>query len=182
MLPLALLGLFLWISLLLWRFNTKTVAMPVEGEESPSGWCPPPAGEDSPSPQSPHPGKQSHSTISASSTQSEGNTPQTSGASRGLEHKTVDTEVLQAPSKVNSGITPTTQESPKTPVPMLSSGPETRERLKFILGASEDNSSDEETVASKALSGASQPLTSDNKSSPLQASPLLLHSSSSGIK
>lgn len=182
MLPLALLGLFLWISLLLWRFNTKTVATPMEGEESPSGWRPPPAGEDLPPSQSPHPGEQSHSTISASSTQSEGNRPQASSASRGLEPKTVDSEVLQAPSKVNSGLTPTTQESPKTHLPMRSSGPEMRERLKFILGASEDNSSDEEPVVSEPLSDASQPLTSDNKSSPQQASPSQLHSSSSGIK
>ncbi|XP_070759737.1 acetyl-CoA carboxylase 2 isoform X2 [Enoplosus armatus] len=65
---------------------------------------------------------------------------------------------------------------------MLSSGSEARERLKFILGASEDNSSDEEPLVTKPPSGASQPPTSTHRSSPQQASSAVPQSSSSGIK
>lgn len=57
----------------------------------------------------------------------------------------------------SSSSSPRSQKSPKRKVPMLSSGPEARERLKFILGASEDNSSDEEPVATKPPSCAPLP-------------------------
>lgn len=166
MLPLAGLGLILWILLLLWWINTKTVAMPVKGEESPSGCDPPPAEEEVPSTQSPHPG----------------DSLQVSGAS-GV--KTLDAEAPQASSEVNSekpSLPPTAQNPSRTKVPMLSSGPEARERLKFILGASEDNSSDEEPLVTKPPSGASQPQTSTDRASPQQASSAAPQSSSSGIK
>ncbi|KAM9858236.1 acetyl-CoA carboxylase 2 isoform 2-T2 [Aulostomus maculatus] len=67
---------------------------------------------------------------------------------------------------------------------MLRSGPGAGERLKFILGASEDNSSDEEPLVTKPPSGASQPQPppSAAKSSPHQASAVVPQSSSSGIK
>lgn len=182
MLPFAVLGLILWILLLLWRINTKTVAMPVKGEESPSGCGPPAAEEDVLTTQSPHPGEHSLSTASTISVQNEENNPQ---ASVGLEVKTLDSEALQASCEVNSGkpsLQPTTQTPPITNVPMLSSGPEARERLKFILGASEDNSSDEEPVVSKPPSGASQPPTSTHPAPPQQMSSEVTKSSSSSIK
>ncbi|XP_051278082.1 acetyl-CoA carboxylase isoform X2 [Dicentrarchus labrax] len=185
MLPFAVLGLILWILLLLWRINTKTVVMPVKGEESPSGCGPPAAEEDMPATQPPHPGEHSLSTVPTTSTHSGDNSPQASSASVGLEVKTVDTEALQASSEVNSEkplLPPTTQRPSRTKVPMLSSGPEARERLKFILGASEDNSSDEEPLVNKPPSGASQPPTSTSRSSPQQASCAEPQSSSSSIK
>lgn len=178
MLPFAVLGLILWILLLLWRINTKTVAMPVKGEESPSCCRPPAAGEDLPAMNSPHPGEHSLSTVPSTSTQNEDNRPQASSVLG-------DTEALQASSEVNSekpSLPPTTQKPSKTHAPMLSSGPEARERLKFILGASEDNSSDEEPLVTKPPSGASQPPTPNHKSSPQQASSARPQPSSSGIK
>lgn len=185
MLPFAVLGLILWILLLLWRINTKTVAMPVKGEESPSGCDPPAAMEDVSTAQSPHPGKHSLSAVPTTSTRNEDNSPQASSASEGLEVKIVGAEALQASSEVKSGkpsLPPTTQKPSRTKVPMLSSGPEARERLKFILGASEDNSSDEEPLVTKPPSGAPQPPTSTHRSSPQQVSSAVPQSSSSGIK
>lgn len=182
MLPLAGLGLILWILLLLWWINTKTVAMPVKGEESPSGCDPPPAEEEVPSTQSPHPGEHSSSAAPATAKRDEDNSLQVSGTS-GV--KTLDAEAPQASSEVNSekpSLPPTTQNPSRTKVPMLSSGPEARERLKFILGASEDNSSDEEPLVTKPPSGASQPQTSTDRASPQQASSAAPQSSSSGIK
>lgn len=181
MLPFAVLGLILWISLLLWRIITKAVAMPVKGEESPSGCGPPAAEEDMPVTQSPHPGEHSLSTAPTTSAHNEDNSSQAGCAPAG-QVKAVDTEALQESSEVNSEKPPTTQTSSKTKVPMLKSGPEGRERLKFILGASEDNSSDEEPLVSKPPSGASQPPASTNKSYPQEASTAARRSSSSGIK
>ncbi|KAI4820983.1 hypothetical protein KUCAC02_028936 [Chaenocephalus aceratus] len=63
MLPFAVLGLIVWILLFLWRINTKTLAMPVKGEESPPGCGAPAAEEDKPATQSPHPGEHSLSTV-----------------------------------------------------------------------------------------------------------------------
>lgn len=185
MLPFAVLGLILWILLLLWRTNTKTVAMPEKGEESPSGCGPSAAQEDMPAPHSLRPGKHSLSTVPTTSAHNEDNGPQANCASAGLEVKTADNEVQQASSEVNSEQIPPppiTQKPSKTKVPMLSSGPEARERLKFILGASEDNSSDEEPLVTKPPSGASQPPTSTPKSSPLQVSSAVPQPSSSSIK
>lgn len=182
MLPLAVLGLILWILLLLWRVNTKTVAMPVKGEESPSGCGTPAAEEDKSATHSPRPDKHS---LSTTSTHNEDDSPQADGACAGLEVKTVDTEALQASSEVHlekPSLPASTQKSTETNVPMLRSGPQARERLKFILGASEDNSSDEELVVTKPPSGTSQPPTPASKSSSQQASSAAPQSSSSGIK
>lgn len=184
MLLFAVLGLILWILLLLWRINTQTVVMPVKGKESPSGCRPPAAEEDLHATQSPHAGKLSLSTVPSTSAQIENNRPQASSASWALKVKT-DTEALQASLEVNSKkpyLPPNTQKPSKTHAPMLSSGPEARERLKFILGASEDNSSDEELVVTKPPSGASPLQTCDHKSSPQQAASARPQSSSSGIK
>ncbi|TKS78760.1 Acetyl-CoA carboxylase 2 [Collichthys lucidus] len=180
MLPFAVLGLILWILLLLWRINTKTVAMPVKGEESPSGCGPPAAEEDMPVTQSPHPGEHSLSTAPTTSAHNEDTSSQAGCAPAG-QGKAVDTEALQESSEVNSEKPPTTLTSSTSKVPMLKSGPEGRERLKFILGASEDNSSDEEPLVSKPPSGASQPPASTNKN-PQEASTAARRSSSSGIK
>ncbi|KAM7391893.1 hypothetical protein PAMP_022541 [Pampus punctatissimus] len=156
--------------------------MPDKGEEPPSGCGPSAAQEDMPAAHSPHPDKHSLSTIPTTSTHNEDNSPQVSCASAGLKVKAADTEVQRASSEVNSE-SPITQKSSKTNVPMLSSGPEARERLKFILGASEDNSSDEEPLVTKPPSGvASQPPSSTPKSSPLQAFSAAPQPSTSGIK
>uniref|UniRef100_A0A667YI67 acetyl-CoA carboxylase n=1 Tax=Myripristis murdjan TaxID=586833 RepID=A0A667YI67_9TELE len=113
MLPLVALGLSLWVLLLLWKINTKTLAMPEKGEESPvdCGSCA--AQEERPATRTSPPDKHSMATVPATSTHHEENKPQ--------------------------------------------AGPEARERLKFILGASEDNSSDEEPLVTKPPTGASQP-------------------------
>lgn len=171
MFPFAVLGLILWILLLLWRINTKTVAMP-------SGCGPPAVEDDMPATQSPDPGEHSLSTVPTTSPHNEDKSPQASGVCVALKVKKVDTEVnSEKPSSLASN-----QKSTKTKVPMLSSGPEARERLKFILGASEDNSSDEEPLLTKRPSSASQPPTSTLKSAPPPASSAVPQSSSSGIK
>nr|XP_046243287.1 acetyl-CoA carboxylase isoform X2 [Scatophagus argus] len=185
MLPFAVLGLILWILLLLWRINTKTAVMPVKGEESPSGGGPPADEEDMSATQSSHPGKHFLSTVPTTSTHNEDNRPQVSSSSAGLEIKTVDSEALQMSPEVDSekpSLSSATQKPSKANAPMLSSGPEARERLKFILGASEDNSSDEEGLVAKPPSGASQPLTSSHKCSPERVSSAVQQCSSSSIK
>ncbi|XP_033978244.1 acetyl-CoA carboxylase isoform X1 [Trematomus bernacchii] len=167
MLPFAVLGLIVWILLFLWRINTKTLTMPVKGEESPPGCGTPAAEEDKPATQSPHPGEHSLSTVPNAVTQNGDISP----ASTGLEVQTV--KALQASSEVSSekpSLRPNTQRPFRPRGPMLSSGPEDRERLKFILGASEDNSSDEEPLVSKPPSGAAQPPPSAPKPSPDVAS------------
>ncbi|XP_031712065.1 acetyl-CoA carboxylase isoform X1 [Anarrhichthys ocellatus] len=185
MFHLVVLGLILWIFLRLWRNNTKTVTMPVKKEESPSGCGPPAAEEDMPAAQSPHPGEHSLSSDPTISTHNGDNSPQASSASAGLEVKAVDTEVLQASSEINaekSSRRMNTQKPPKTKVPMLSSEPEARARLKFILGASEDNSSDDEPLVTKPPSGASLPPTYAPKPFPQQVSSAGPQTSSSGMK
>ncbi|XP_008280275.1 acetyl-CoA carboxylase isoform X1 [Stegastes partitus] len=180
MLLLAVLGLILWILLLLWRINTRAVAMPLKGEESSSGCSPSAAKEDIPAP-----GEHSVSTVTTTSTHNQDNSPQSDHESSGLQVKTVGSEAPQASSEVNSeepSAPKTTQTRSKTITAMLSSGPEARERLKFILGASEDNSSDEEPLVSKPPSGASQPPNSTPRSSPQQAASAVPQPSSSGIK
>ncbi|CAB1453393.1 unnamed protein product [Pleuronectes platessa] len=180
MFVLAALGLILWILLLLWRINTKKVAMPVKGEESPS-----PAEEDMSAPHTPHTREHSLSTVPTTSACKENNSSPADGASSGLDVKTLDSEPPQSSSEVNSkapSLPPTSQKPHKTKVPMFSSGPEARERLKFILGASEDNSSDEEPLVTKPPSGAAQPSTSTRKSAPQQASCAPRQPSYSGIK
>lgn len=181
MLPFAVLGLVLWILLLLWRINIKTGAMPEKGDGCGSSA----AQEDMPAAHSPCPGKHSLSTTPSTSAHNEDDSPHANSASVGLEVNIADAKVLQASSEVNSEETsspPITQTPSKTKAPMLSSGPEARSRLKFILGASEDYSSDDEPVVTKPPSRASLPPTSTPKSSPLQASTETLQPSSSGIR
>ncbi|KAK1893031.1 PAN2-PAN3 deadenylation complex catalytic subunit PAN2 [Dissostichus eleginoides] len=185
MLPFAVLGLIVWILLFLWRINTTMLAMPVKGEESPPGCGPPAAEEDKPATQSPHPGEHSLSTVPNAVTQNGDISPQgdSSPASTGLEVQTV--KALQASSEVSSekpSLRPNTQRPFRPRGPMLSSGPEDRERLKFILGASEDNSSDEEPLVSKPPSGAAQPPPSAPKPSPVVASSAAPQNISSGMK
>ncbi|XP_020505570.2 acetyl-CoA carboxylase isoform X2 [Labrus bergylta] len=180
MLPFALLGLILWILLILWRINIQTEAMPVKGEE------PSPADEeDVPAKQSPHPGANSLAAAPKSSKHSEDNSLQADRASVALQVKTRDCEAVQATTEVNSGessLQKTSQKPSKATRPMLSSGPEARDRLKFILGASEDNSSDDEPLITKPPSGSSQPSSTKPRASSQQAPIAALQSSSSGIK
>ncbi|XP_074527459.1 acetyl-CoA carboxylase isoform X2 [Halichoeres trimaculatus] len=176
MLLLTLLGLILWILLQLWRINTQTEAMPVKGEESP-----PAAEEDVPAKQSSHIGEHSLSAVHEGLKHNEENSLQ---ASASPEVKTKQHEAEQASSEVNSekpSVGTITQTSSRAAAPMLSSGPEARDRLKFILGASEDNSSDEEPLVTKPPS-ASCPPPSNSRSSSQQTSSAELKSSSSGIK
>ena len=142
--------------------------MPVKGEESP-----PAAEKEKPAPQSLHQGEHSQSTAPTTSTHNEDNGPQASGASAGPAVETVDTEVN--PDKPS--LPETTKNLPRTKGPMFSSGPEVRERLKFILGASEDNSSDEEPLVAKPPSRAAQLPTCNQKPSPPQASAAVRRSS-----
>uniref|UniRef100_A0A7N6AKA8 acetyl-CoA carboxylase n=1 Tax=Anabas testudineus TaxID=64144 RepID=A0A7N6AKA8_ANATE len=181
MLPFAVLGFILWILVLLWRINTKTVAMPVKGEETPSH-CGLPAAEEAT--HTPHPGKHSLSTVPTTSTHNVTNNLLAESTSAGPEVRRGLSEPSQS-LEVNPELQllpSTTQKSYETNVPMLSSGPEARKRLKFILGASEDNSSDEEPLVTKPPSGASQPPTFTSRSSPEQPSSAGPQTSSSGIK
>lgn len=178
MLEFALWGFILWV-LLLWRINSKTVTMPVKGEELPSA-----AEEDVPTARSPDAGMDPLSTVAAASQHAEHNVPQAASAFAGLCGRIVDSDALQGSMEANSKpkVLPTTQKPSKSVPPMLSSGPKARERLKFILGASEDNSSDEEPLVTKPPSGASQPPTSTIKSSPPQAPSVVPQPSSTVIK
>lgn len=154
--------------------------MPVKGEELPSA-----AEEDVPTARSPNAGMDPLSTVAAASQHAEHDVPQAASASAGLYGRTVDSDVLQGSMEANSKqptVLPTTQKPSKSVPPMLSSGPKARERLKFILGASEDNSSDEEPLVTKPPSGASQPPTSTIKSSPPQAPSVVPQPSSTVIK
>ncbi|XP_054628286.1 acetyl-CoA carboxylase isoform X2 [Dunckerocampus dactyliophorus] len=155
----AVLGLILWIFFLLRRIS-NTLAMPEKGDESSSGSSPSELQEDVPVAHSPHPGQQ------CVSAHQENNTLQAPSSSVG-------------PLVKECSITPKTS---TTNVPMLRSRSEVRERLKFILGASEDNSSDDEPLAAKPPSGASQPLTFTAKSPHHQASCEGAQSSSLGMK
>lgn len=146
MLHLALLGLILWILYLFWRINTKSPMMPVKEDKTSDG-CQPSAKVSSTA-QSPPPGEHSPSTVPSTSEQRDGPGPQIGTTPGDLEVKTVDTEAPQVTSAART-----------SGAHMPSSGPETRERLKFILGASEDNSSDDEPTADKPPGGVPQPLT-----------------------
>nr|XP_020449981.1 acetyl-CoA carboxylase 2 isoform X2 [Monopterus albus] len=182
MLPFAVLGLILWILFLLWKSNAKSVVMPVKEEESSSDCGSPAAEEKMPASQTPHLEKHSLSTAPTTSTHNE--SPLSDSTSVGLEVKTVDSEPPQS-SKVNSELQllpQNFQEPHKTDVPMPGSGTKARERLKFILGASEDNSSDEEAPVTKPPSGACQPPTSTPSSSSQQMSCAVPQSSSLHIR
>uniref|UniRef100_A0A7N6A6G0 acetyl-CoA carboxylase n=1 Tax=Anabas testudineus TaxID=64144 RepID=A0A7N6A6G0_ANATE len=143
--------------------------MPVKGEETPSH-CGLPAAEEAT--HTPHPGKHSLSTVPTTSTHNVTNNLLAESTSAGPEVRRGLSEPSQS-LEVNPELQllpSTTQKSYETNVPMLSSGPEARKRLKFILGASEDNSSDEEPLVTKPPSGASQPPTFTSRSSPEQPS------------
>ncbi|XP_041854600.1 acetyl-CoA carboxylase isoform X2 [Melanotaenia boesemani] len=181
----AVLGLILCMILLLWRINTKIVAMPTKGEESPPD-CGPPAGSEdiSSTHTAPNAAKKFPSTVSAASVHEHDNIP-VNGECAGLAVKTVKPDPPQTFSEVNAEqplLPKTTQNTFKSTPPRLSSGPEARERLKFILGASEDNSSDEEALVTKPPRGASQPPASVLKPSTEQAPNVVPPPSSSVIR
>ncbi|KAK5615757.1 hypothetical protein CRENBAI_022544 [Crenichthys baileyi] len=175
-LPVAL--AFIWILMLLWRNKTTTVAMPgkredsVEKDISTARGCS-------------HASKPSLSAPAPKSKCNDGNNHLASCESAGLSVKGAESDPLQASPKVNSAQAPlpqTPQKPSNTIPPMLSSRSEPRERLKFILGASEDNSSDEEVLVTKPPSGASQPLVSASRSATDQASAAVSPPSSSVLK
>lgn len=172
MIHLALIGFILWIVYLFWRTNTKPLMIPVKEDKTQSDGCGSSAQEDPSTAQSPPPGEHSPSTVPSTSEQNEGPRPQIMSTSEEVE--TQDAEALQVLSAVRPSST-------HTPVE-LSSGPGARERLKFILGASEDNSSDDEPVVAKLPRGAPQPRTSNQISSPQQPSCAQAESLSSTIK
>lgn len=161
MLYLALIGFILWILHLFWRINTKPLMIPVKEDKTPSDGWPPSAREDASTAQSPPPGEHSLSTVPSTSEQNDGPRPQIVSTSGDLNVETLDAEALQVASAVRPSSTCT---------PKPNSGPDARERLKFFLGASEDNSSDDEPVVTKPPSGAPQPRTSNQISSPQQDS------------
>lgn len=106
-----------------------------------------------------------------------------SSESADVSAKSAEHDPLQASCKVNSGqplLLQTTQE-PANPVPPMLS-PRARERLKFFLGASEDNSSDEEVLMTKPPSGAYQPAASAPKSAAELAAADVFRPSSSMLK
>lgn len=152
--------------LLLWKRTTEAAAMPKEGED-----CGPPAAqEDVPAT---HYLSEHCPSTAPTSTPKEETLPQTT--------KTLDPEVQQTPSEGTSEApSQSTQKASKCKVPMVRPGPVSRrERLKFILGASEDNSSDEELLATRPPSGTSQP---PAKPPPQQAPAEVPQTSSSRMK
>lgn len=173
MLHLALLGFILWILYSLWRINTKPLMIPVKEDKTPSDGWPPSAKEDPSTAQPPPPGEHSLSTVPSISEQNEGPRPQIVSTSGDPKVETRDAEAPQVPSAARPS---------STRAPKLSSGPDARKRLKFILGASEDNSSDDEPVVAKPPSGAPQPRMSNQMSSPQQDSCARAGSHSSTIK
>lgn len=141
MLPLAALGIFLWVLLLLWRYRTTAVSMPVKEDEA-----------------APH-------SAEAAAAAARGAVP---AAYSSPDTETSDSDTQQSSPEVNSEkppLPPTAEKPARGRAPMLSSGPEARERLKFILGASEEYSSDEEHVAPRPPSGVSQPAAANHRAS-----------------
>ncbi|XP_012718883.2 acetyl-CoA carboxylase isoform X2 [Fundulus heteroclitus] len=154
---------FIWILMLLWRNKTTTAAMPGKSEGS--------VKEDIST-------AQTRCRAGAPKSKcNDGNSLLASRESAGVSDKVAEPDPLQASVKVNSG-----QKPWKSIPPMLSSRSEARQRLKFILGASEDNSSDEEVLLTKPPSGASQPLASAPKSATEQAPAAASPSSSVVLK
>ncbi|XP_053725576.1 acetyl-CoA carboxylase isoform X1 [Synchiropus splendidus] len=166
MLAFAVWGFILCVLLILWRSNRKTLAMPEKGEESPPG-CSPAADQwDEPHPHPPPPDQHSLSRHEPTSKPNNVNRPEAS--QQASSERSSETKL------------PDTQKPSTSTVPMVKSGPGSREKLKFILGASEDNSSDEEPLTAKPPSGSSQTATSTVRPPPQQiAAP---PPSSSGIK
>ncbi|XP_043967456.1 acetyl-CoA carboxylase isoform X2 [Gambusia affinis] len=104
-----------------------------------------------------------------------------SSESADVSAKSAEHDPLQASCKVNSGQPLQTTQEPANPVPPMLS-PRARERLKFFLGASEDNSSDEEVLMTKPPSGAYQPAASAPKSAAELAAADVFPPSSSMLK
>lgn len=167
MLPLAIFGIVLWMLLLLWRYSTTAVSMPVKRDEA--GPHSAAAQGDFHDAKPPCPGGRFLPTTFSTSAQREDDGTESSSTSGGPETEASDSDTqAQASYEVNPEkppLPPSAEKPPRTRAPMLSSGPEARERLKFILGASEDYSSDEEHAATKPPSGASQPPTPNHKPS-----------------
>lgn len=174
MLPLAILGVLLWVLLLLWRYSTKAASMPVkEDEDGPPSAA---AQGDFHQARPPCPGGKFLPTTFLTSTRIEDDATESSSTSGGPEAETSDSDTqTQASYEVNPDkppLPPSAEKPPRGRAPMLSSGPEARERLKFILGASEDYSSDEEHAATKPTSRAPQHPTPNHKpSAPSECSP-----------
>lgn len=155
MLLFAALGLILWISVLLWRIITKTGVMSVEGQGSDSVWGSPEQGASGAHTPS---NADNYSLLLAPSTSltTKHNNPANSKPMASVV-KTAECDPLQTLSEVNSELLPkSTSNHVRATAPMLSSRPEERKRLKFILGASEDYSSDEDLLVTKPPSGVSQ--------------------------
>ncbi|XP_029017802.1 acetyl-CoA carboxylase isoform X4 [Betta splendens] len=168
----AVLGFILWASVLLWRLYNRTVAMPVK-EGDPSRRRGRTAAEDDTDVT-----QHSQTTVPTTSRQNLTDRPLAECESVGPNVKTLPSEPPHSPG-VNSLLQPlpsAMQKPKRANAPTLGSRPEARERLKFILGASEDNSSDEEPVVSKPPSG---PAPRGSPEQPCSAGP---QSSSSGIK
>lgn len=142
--------------------------IPVKEDKTSSDGWPPSAKEHPSTAQSPPPADRTASTVPSTLEQNEGPRPQVVSTSRDPNVESVDAEAQQVPSAVRASSTRT---------PKLSSGANARERLKFILGASEDNSSDDEPVLAKPPTGAPQPRTSNQISSPQEGSCAQSHSS-----
>lgn len=170
MFPFLIFGIILWIVLLQWRSNTKPAAMPEKGEESLSGCARPSVVEENISAtHTPHPGKHSPTTAPAPFTHNEDNSPQASSASVGRQVKTVDDEPPQTSSEANVerlSSSLTSRKTSKASVLMSGSGTENRKRIMFVLGASEDNSSDEEPLVTKPPTGASYPQSFTSSAAP----------------
>lgn len=110
------------------------------------------------------PEKEEESLSSCSSAADSGHFDEGSGSSQASSRDSLPITMNNVPSRTSPEGTSQAYTSPlrtqkpsKDKVPMLSSG---RERLKFILGASEDNSSDEEPITTKPSSCAPPPFTS----------------------
>lgn len=170
--------------MLLWRINTKSVAMPVKGKKSLSSCGSQAAEEDmSTSKTAPRADKYSPSAAAAKLNHNDNNNLLVNGESAGCAVEPEECDPPQASSKVNAeqpSLPQATQKPLISNTPMHDSGPESRERLKFILGASEDNSSDEEVVVTKPPDDDTQPLISALKSG--LESPTATPPSSSVIK
>ncbi|XP_075875662.1 acetyl-CoA carboxylase isoform X1 [Nelusetta ayraudi] len=184
MLPLAILGILLWMLLLLWRYSTTAVSMPVKEDEA--GPHSAAAQGDFHEAKPPCPGGRFLPTTFSTSTQRGDDGTESSSTSGGPEADASDSDTqTQASYEVNPDkppLPPSAEKPPRTRAPMLSSGPEARERLKFILGASEDYSSDEEHAPTKPPSGASRPPTPKHKpSAQSQCSPTGIKPSMSGL-
>lgn len=149
MLLFAVLGIIFCIFTLLWKTSTKSEAMPVKGEDSLSGCGSQAAEEDIPTSKA-APRAVKHSLLANTvKLYHNDNNLLANGESAGSAVKPEESDRPQA-----------TQKPLRTTTSMQDSGPETRERLKFIIGASEDNSSDEETVVKEPPNGAAQPIVS----------------------